>query len=54
MLSKELLNELKGILEEDYGLKLTIEEVTEVASVLVSYFDLLVKINYSNNNQYEQ
>lgn len=48
MLSKELLNELKTILEEDYGLRLTIDEVQEIAAVWVGYFDLLVKINFSN------
>lgn len=48
MVSKELLNELKEILEQDFGLKLSINEVSEIAAVLVSYFDTLAKINYQD------
>ncbi|KKP68174.1 MAG: hypothetical protein UR68_C0005G0030 [Candidatus Roizmanbacteria bacterium GW2011_GWA2_35_19] len=48
MVSKELLNELKTILKEDFNLNLTIDEVAEIATVLVGYFDLLVRINFEN------
>lgn len=47
-MSKELLNELKMILEEDYNLKLNVDEVAEIATVLVGYFDLLTKVNFEN------
>lgn len=48
MLSKELLNELRIIFEEDFGINLTSEEVAEVASLLIGYFDMLGTINYQN------
>ncbi len=47
MVSKELLNELRVILRQDFGLTLSIDEVAEIASALVSYFDLVTKINFS-------
>jgi len=47
-MSKELINELRVILEEDFGQKLSIEEVTEIARAFVGYFDLLIKVNFSN------
>jgi len=46
MVSQELLIELKQILREDFGLDLPMEAVANIASVFVSYFDLLAKINY--------
>jgi hypothetical protein len=49
MVSKELLNELKDILEDDFGLKLSLDEVTEIAAIFVNYFDLLANINYQNS-----
>ncbi len=48
MVSQELLNELKTILQEEFNLKLSAEEVSKVANTLVSYFDLLIKINFSD------
>jgi hypothetical protein len=47
MLSKELIKELMDILKEDFNLRLTEKEVVEVGNVLVNYFDLLAKINFS-------
>ena len=46
-MSKELLDELKKILKEDYGLDLSSDEIFKIASDLVAYFDLLAKINFS-------
>ncbi len=46
-MSQELLNELKVILKEDFGLSLSADEVAVVAQSLISYFDLLIKINTS-------
>jgi hypothetical protein len=48
MINKELLNELKEILREDFNLTLSIDEVAEVALALIGYFDLLVKVNFEN------
>jgi len=44
MISRSLLLELKQILEEDYNLKLTLREVTEIASTLVGFTETLLKI----------
>lgn len=44
MVSKELLVELGNIIEEDYGVTLTSEEVSEVGNTLLSYFGLLVEV----------
>ena len=45
MVSKELLEELKSILESDYGVKLDSIALAKLADDLVGYFSLLVKIN---------
>jgi hypothetical protein len=53
MLSRTLLNELKQILQEDYNLLLTDEEVAKLGNNLVGYFTLLAKIQnriQSNEN----
>ena len=41
---KLLLLELKEILEQDYGLKLTMQEVSEVARTLLGFFETLFQI----------
>ncbi|HUW21124.1 MAG TPA: hypothetical protein VMW41_00475 [Candidatus Bathyarchaeia archaeon] len=43
-ISNELLKELKQILEEDYHLKLTLREVTEIGTALLGFFESLLKI----------
>lgn len=48
MVSQELLIELKDILKTDFGLSLTLDDVSKIAADLVGYFDLLAKINYEN------
>lgn len=50
MLSKELLEELKTILKEDYGLELTPIELADMGAKLVAYFSLLAKIDTSGSN----
>jgi hypothetical protein len=45
LVSKELLEELKSILESDYGVKLDSIALAKLADDLVGYFSLLVKIN---------
>ena len=44
MISNKILIELKEILEQDYGLKLTTQEVSEVARTLLGFFETLVQI----------
>ena len=46
MLSKQLLNELKIILKEEYNLELTYGELVNLAHRLVGFFDLLAKLNF--------
>lgn len=46
MLSKELLNELKIILKEEYNLELTYGELVNFAHRLVGLFDLLAELNF--------
>lgn len=44
MISHKLILELRQILEEDFGQKLTLEEVYEIGSSLISFIGLLIKI----------
>ena len=45
MISRQLLLELKTILEEDHGLKLTFQEVMEIGTTLLAYVETLLKID---------
>ena len=55
LLSKKQLNELNDILIEDYGKKLSQKHLFEVGTTLVSYFELLSKIDYREKNRcYEE
>ena len=44
MISQKLLLELRQIIEEDYGIKLTMAEVTEVAMTLIGFAEIAMKI----------
>jgi len=44
MISHQLILELKKILEEDYKLKLSLEEVYEIGSSWISFIETLIKI----------
>lgn len=44
MISPKLLLELRQIIEEDYGIKLTMAEVTEVAMTLIGFAETAMKI----------
>jgi hypothetical protein len=46
MLKKELLNELKEIVKEDFNENLNDEELFEFGNSLLSYFELLAKIYF--------
>ena len=45
-LSQQTLEELRGIISEEYGKNLTVDEVARLANDLVGYFDLLAKIQH--------
>ncbi len=51
MLSQGLLEELKTIVKEDYGVELKEDEAVEMGNSLISYFDILLQIK--NSNEYE-
>lgn len=57
MVSAELVEELRMIIKEDYQLGLEPQEASDVANTLVSFFELLVKIDSEsegeNNNEGE-
>ena len=46
MVSQRLIRELQKIIKEDYGLDLSMRDVSQIASSLVGYFDLLAKIDH--------
>jgi hypothetical protein len=55
LLSKKQLNELNDILMEDYGKKLSQKQLFEVGTTLISYFELLAKIDYMEKGRcYEE
>jgi hypothetical protein len=54
MISQQLLNELKIIIKEDYGKELEMKEIALIAEHLVSYFNLLAKIQHRINIKNEQ
>lgn len=55
LLSKKQLNELNDILMEDYGKKLSQKQLFEVGTTLISYFELLAKIDYKEKGRcYEE
>ena len=55
LLSKKQLNELNDILMEDYGKKLSQKQLFEVGTTLISYFELLAKIDYKEKDRcYEE
>lgn len=44
MINMQLLLELKTILEEDHGLKLSLQEVSEIGETLLAFVETLLKI----------
>lgn len=50
MLSKELVNQLKTIFKEEFQVELTPSSADDVANSLVSYYEILAK-NYFLQNQ---
>lgn len=58
MISKATIEEMRQILKEDYGKDVSQSEASEITRNLVSYFDLLAKINHrkkiKNNHDYNK
>lgn len=50
MVSTKLLLELKEIIEHDYGIKLSMAEVTEVAITLIGFAETAMKIEAKMNS----
>lgn len=44
MVNQKLLLKLRQIIEQDYGIKLTLSEVMEVATTLVQFAETAMKI----------
>lgn len=53
MVSLELVEELRMIIKEDYKVDLQPQEALEIANTLVSFFDLLAKIEYEDKSSWE-
>ncbi len=51
MIDRNLLLELKQILEEDFNLKLTLQEVMEIGTCLLAYVETLLKIESVETNK---
>ncbi|NMB56546.1 hypothetical protein GYA19_01240 [Candidatus Beckwithbacteria bacterium] len=49
MISRNLLLELKQILEEEFDLKLTLQEVTDIGAELLAFIETLLKIEAKYN-----
>jgi hypothetical protein len=54
MLKKELLNELREIINEEFNENLNERELFEFGSNLLSYFELLAKIYFREKNSNEE
>jgi len=44
MISKNLLLELRQIINDEWGLKLTLQEVTEIGTNLLAFVEILLKV----------
>lgn len=51
MITPKLLEELKQIMKEEYGVEYTDAEAHEAATNLVGYFDLLIKMDYEQKQK---
>ena len=54
MVGKQLLVELKLIIEEDYGVSLKDSQIKDVGECLVGCFDIMAKVINQNENKYEK
>lgn len=58
MISQPLIKELQTIISEDYRIKLTLAEATDIGNTLTGYFETLIEIesqsNKKNKNDHEE
>lgn len=58
MISQPLIKELQTIVNEDYGIKLSLAEATDMGNTLTGYFETLIEIenqsNKKNKNDHEK
>lgn len=54
MVSQQLLQELKLIIQEDYGVVLQPQEVSEIGNSLVQFFSMLIKIDTEDEEEKEE
>ena len=56
MVSQQIIEELKVVIQKDYGRDLSVAEVTEIANGLVGYFDTLARIYHRGKikNEYAE
>ncbi len=55
MVSTELVEELRILINEEYQIELQLDEASEIANTIVNFFNLLTKIEWeSDNNQIEE
>ena len=50
MVNQKLLLELKQILKEDYGVELKLEEVLDIALVLIGFAETAMRIEAKKNS----
>lgn len=53
-LPNNLVTELKEIMKQDFNLNLNPKKAKSLARSLVSYFDLLAKIDFNNEHNHEK
>lgn len=51
MVNQALLIELKDIIKEDYGVKLSMQAISEIGNSLVGFFELLAKIEFTRKGE---
>lgn len=53
MVSQQLLDELQIIIQEDYGVELPPQTISEVVDTLVGFTDLLASIEFGGEKTYD-
>lgn len=51
MISQTLLSDLRTIVNEDYGVTLEPQDLSDFANNLVNFFELLIKINTTEGGE---
>lgn len=51
MISQPLIKELQTIISEDYSIKLSLAEATDIGNTLTDYFETLIEIESQSNKK---